>query len=148
MPRPAARARPIVALGLGVALAVLVAAGCGESPEKQIRATLDRFAAATRAKDYQRLCDDLFSSKLVAQVRSVGLPCEVALRMGLGEVRRPSLVVRRVQVSGDKALARVRTAAVGQQPSEDTVELVREKGDWRIASLARPQPQPPTGTQP
>ena len=38
-------------------------------------------------------------------------------------------------MDGDTATAEVRSSAEGQRPSEDTVELVRVDGRWRIASL-------------
>ena len=133
------------AVAVAAACAVLGGAlvGCGQSDEEEVASTLDDFAEAIREKDYQALCDDLFADDLVEQVRSVGLPCEVALRQGLGEVRGPTLTVGEVEVSQDAALAEVRTGAQGQQPSQDTVRLVREDGEWRVASLAAPQPQPP-----
>jgi hypothetical protein len=140
--------RAMRAAALLLAAAAVGLAACGDSDEEKVRDTLDRFATATREKDYQALCDDLFARALVRQVRSVGLPCEVALRTGLGQVRRPTLTVRSVEVNDDGALARVRTGAAGQKPSEDTVRLVKEDDDWRVASLAAPQPQPPDPAQP
>jgi hypothetical protein len=131
-------------LSLTAALApALLAGGCGKSASDEVRATLQRFGAATAKKDYQELCDHLLSRALVAKVEQIDLPCELALKTGLGSVRRPTLTVRRVSVSGDRALGYVHTTAANQRPSDDTIELVKEKGSWRIASLAKPQPQPP-----
>lgn len=128
-----------------LALAVSVAAcgSDGEDEDEAVRATVQRFAAATRAKDYQELCDQIFASTLVSQLRDAGLPCEVALRTGLGSVKRPTLVLRRVEVNDDAALARIRTGAQGQPPSDDALKLVKEDGSWKIASLSAQQPQPP-----
>ena len=98
--------------------------------------TVEAFGKATAAKDYQRLCDDLLAPKLVEEVEAVGLPCEVALRQGLGEVEAPTITIGRINVRGDNATAEVRSAAAGEQPSADTLELVRVEDDsWRIASL-------------
>ncbi|MEA2154549.1 MAG: hypothetical protein QOE11_689, partial [Solirubrobacteraceae bacterium] len=69
----------IVILGAAVIVAVLVLRP-GPNAEKEVRATLDRYATATRAKDYQTLCDSLFAKNIVDSLRSAGLPCEVALR--------------------------------------------------------------------
>jgi hypothetical protein len=69
-------------------------------------------------------------------VEAVGLPCEVALRQGLGEVKSPTLTIGRIVVRGDSATAEVRSAAAGEKPSADTLELVRVGEGWRIASLA------------
>src|SRR3712207_8007350 len=48
---------------------------------------------STADKDYQRLCDRLLARQLIEEVTSVGLPCEVALRQGLQDVREPRLTI-------------------------------------------------------
>jgi hypothetical protein len=133
--------RRIIVYGLiGVAIVVVVLAlRPGPNEEKEVRATLDSYAQATRAKDYQTLCDDLFAKAIVAGLTNANLPCEVALKLSsLETVRDPQLTVLAVEVSGDQAAARVRSTAVGEQPSLDTIKLVKEDGDWRIASLSEP----------
>ena len=125
------------------ALAVVIA-GCGDSEptaEEQVRTTLTAFTRATAAKDYQALCDRLLAPSLIAEVKKIGLPCEIALQQGLGEVRQPRLIVGAVTVNGKTATAQIRTSAEGQAPSKDTVELERTDAGWRIASLVTP-PQP------
>ena len=133
----------IVALGvLAVVLVVLVLSlRPGPDSDKEVRQTLDRYAQATRDKDYQTLCDDLYASELIDRIRNAGLPCEVALRTGLQERRNPQLVVLGVEVNGDQALARTRTTAVGEPPSVDTIRMVRQGGHWRVASLSEPGAQ-------
>jgi hypothetical protein len=135
------RIAAFVILGVIVVVAVL-ALRPGPNEEKDVRATLDRYAEATRAKDYQELCDDLFAKDIVSGLTSVGLPCEVALRSSSFEtVRNPQLTVLGVEVSGDQALARTRSTAVGEEPSLDTIKLIKQEGDWRIASLSEPGAQ-------
>ena len=123
------------ALALTLACAALLA-GCGDDDEGDVRATLGAFAQATAAKDYQRMCDDLLSPKLIEQIRRVNLPCEVALRTGLEDVEKPRLEIRSVKVDGDTATARVHSTAANQEPSDDVVKLEKVGGEWRIASLA------------
>jgi hypothetical protein len=123
---------------LAPALVLLVVAGCGEqgpTPEEQVRSTVTEFGRATAAKDYQTLCDRLLAPSLVEEVESIGLPCEVALRQGLGAVKEPRLTIGRVQVQEDKASAEIRTSAAGEEPSRDTLELVNLDGTWKISSL-------------
>jgi Putative lumazine-binding len=120
------------------AIALLVVAGCGEqgpTPEEQVRAKVAEFGRATAAKDYQTLCDRILAPSLIEEIKEIGLPCEVALRQGLGEVRDPRLTIGRVDVQGESASAQVRTSATGQAPSEDTLRLVNENGTWKISSL-------------
>jgi hypothetical protein len=133
----------IVAFGvLGVVIVVLVLSlRPGPDSDKEVRQTLGRYAQATRDKDYQTLCDDLYARELIDRIRSAGLPCEVALRTGLQERRNPQLKVLGVEVSGDQALARTRTTAIGEPPSVDTIRMVRQGGHWRVASLSEPGAQ-------
>jgi hypothetical protein len=125
--------RPFVAV-LAVSAAVC---GCGGGPSdsERVHEVVAAFEQASAAKDYQRLCDDLLSPKLVEEVESAGLPCEVALKQGLGEVQAPRLTIGRVSVSGDSAAVEVRSTAAGEAPSRDTLQLVRVDDSWRIASL-------------
>jgi len=119
-----------------VAVVVALALKPEPNPEEQVRETLDRFAAATRDKDYQTLCDDLYAQDLVERIRAAGLPCEVALRTGLEDRQNPQLRVLSVDVDGDKATAQVRSTAVGEVPSTDTIALERDGGEWTVSSLA------------
>jgi hypothetical protein len=93
------------------------------------------FGNATAAKNYHRLCEDILAPRLVDKVTEVGLPCESALRQGLGRVKDPHLTIGRVVVDGDSASAEIRTSAAGEQPSKDTLKLVKVNGTWRISSL-------------
>jgi len=108
---------------------------------KEVRATLDRYAAATRDKDYQTLCDKLLAADLVERIRNAGLPCEVALRTGLENRRNPTLKVLAVEVNGDQAVARVSGSAAGEVPGTANYRLVREEEHWRIASSGGPDDQ-------
>ena len=135
MLRPVRSLAPALALLLAPALLV---AGCGEqgpTPEEQVRATVTEFGRATAAKDYQALCDRILAPKLVEEVESIGLPCEVALRQGLGRVEEPRLTIGRIDVREDEATAEIRTSAAGEEPSRDTLRLVNLDGTWKISSL-------------
>ena len=123
-----------------LALAVVLA-GCGAkepTDEEQVRTTLTAFSRATAAKDYQKLCDKLLAPSLISDLKKIGLPCEIALQQGLGDVRQPRLIVGTVTVDGKKAVAEVQTSAEGEAPSKDSIELERTDAGWRIASLATP----------
>ena len=125
-------------------LALAVAAGCGgSSDESRVRETLTRYQQASARQDYRQLCNRVFARALTARVARVGLPCEQALRVKLGTVQAPTLSVLKVKVTGARALALVRSAAAGEPPSTDTIELVMDGGAWRISALAREGPQPP-----
>jgi hypothetical protein len=137
---------PRVVLGALLSAAIAAgAAGCGADSEgptddTQVRATVARFGVATRNGDYQTICDQLLADALVHSVEAVGLPCESALQRGLSDVRDPRLEIRQVSMSGGRALVSVHSTAAGQPPSDDAIQLVKEGGTWRIASLAAPSP--------
>jgi Putative lumazine-binding len=125
--------RPLAAL---LALAgLLCACGGGPPDTDRVHAVVAAFGQATADKDYQRLCDKLLAPKLVGEVEQQGLPCEVALKQGLGEVKAPKLTIGQIEVKGDAATADVRSTAAGEEPSRDTLKLVRVNDAWYIASL-------------
>jgi hypothetical protein len=130
--------RPVATRPALLVLALVLAAGCGDSgpsDEEQVRATLREFVRATEERDYAALCERVLAPELVQSVRQVGLPCELALEKGFEDVESPRLAVGAVTVNEDKATAEVRSSAQGESPSEDTIELVRVGEGWRIASL-------------
>jgi hypothetical protein len=116
-------------------IVLLMGCGGGPSDTEQVHATVEAFGQATAAKDYQRLCDTLLAPKLIERVESIGLPCEVALKQGLGDVKAPSLTIGAIKIDGDDAMAQVNSTAQGQAPSKDTLKLQRVNGKWKIASL-------------
>ena len=61
--------------------------------------------------------------------------CERLVAPAAVQLEGGVLVLGSVRVEGDTATAEVRTSAAGQDPSEDTVSLVKVDDGWRIASL-------------
>lgn len=138
-----------------LAAAVLVATalagtGCGdgESDEELVRQAVADYGQATAKKDYQRICDEIVARELLQSVESVGLPCELAFKRGLQDVKNPKVEVGDVKINKSKALVDVRSTADGQPASQDTLELTLQGGDWKISSLAKAQPQPPQTSAP
>ena len=138
------RARLIVwgAFALLVIVVALQVRG-GRDDEQLVREALARYETASARKDYQALCDEVLASSYVRQTASSGLPCEVALRTALEDVKNPTLEVINVEVNGDRAAARVRGTAAGQVPAEDVYTLVREDDAWHILP---PRPGSAAGT--
>jgi ketosteroid isomerase-like protein len=128
-----ARMLPTLAL---VLCALAFAAGCAGDDEDDVREALESYATAVEKKDYQAICDDILSEKLIEKLRSANLPCEVAFQRGLRDVKRPRITVRSVKLDGDTASAVARTEAQGQKASEDTIELAKESGKWKIFALS------------
>jgi hypothetical protein len=134
---------PIAVLTLALAVAGCGAdeeggGGGGVPAEQQVREVVARFGVATRGKDYQQICDRLLSKDLVNKIEGIGLPCESAVQRGLSGVRNPTLTINEVSISGTRALVSIRTTATGEAASDDALQVVRESGEWKIASLAAP----------
>ena len=106
----------------------------GSAARKQVSATLSELESDTRRRRYGHICQELFTR--AARRRAGGSDCAKLLRDTAGEVRDPSITVLSVRMRAGKAVARVRTRAAGQGAIEETIELRRERGRYRIAALA------------
>ena len=139
------------AVVLAVALGVTACGGGSDKPNgpspgqdrAAVRGTLLKLEQATATHDYATMCNQVLARTLVQRVAGAGLPCQTALRLGLGKVHHPRLQVATIKVNGSHALAQVYSGAADQRASSDVVQLVREGGSWRVASLAGPQPPAP-----
>ena len=105
-----------------------------EGAPKEVTEAVAALEAATRERDFQRICDELLAR--AARKRAGGEDCAELLRSTAGDVRRPKISPLSIRVRGERADVRVRTTARGQAAIEDTIRLVREGGRWRIAALA------------
>jgi hypothetical protein len=129
---------------LAVLAAVLTVAACGkERPTQAVRKSVERFGKAVAAHDYQELCDNLLAGNLIAALEERGVPCELALKTGLGATKDAKISIKTIAVNSNRALVGVHSTAANQAPSDDTLNLVNEHGKWKVSSLARPEPQPP-----
>lgn len=99
---------------------------------KQVAQVIARLERATAARDFATVCELLATA---ARERAGGDKCEASLRSEGGGVRGPSIRVLSIRIEADRATARVRTEADGQAPVDETIELVREDGDYLIAAL-------------
>ncbi|MBA3299404.1 MAG: hypothetical protein H0U24_04905 [Thermoleophilaceae bacterium] len=127
----------------GILLAGALLTGClGESdPEpkrisgapKEVADVVARLERVTRRGQFAELCDDLFTRS--ARSRAGGNDCVELLRATAKDVRDARIRLLEVKIQGTRARARVRTVAEGQAAVEETIDLVRERGRFRIAAL-------------
>lgn len=125
-------------------LSVLVA-GCGgagnaapkpiSGPAKEAAQVVGRLEAATAHKDYATICSDLFAASTRKQAG--GPECSEVLAARARGVSHPRITIQAITVEGNRAQVRVRTRAQGQDPATDVIRLVRQNGEFRIASLGR-----------
>ena len=76
---------------------------------KEVTETVSALQAATQARDFRRICDNLLSS--AAKERAGGTDCAELVRSTAGDVGRPRITPLSIRVRGDRAEVRVRTTA-------------------------------------
>jgi hypothetical protein len=131
---------PIAAALVTAALLPVSCGGDEEKPERpparvqEVSNAIEAFEQATKRKDYDRICTELFSEAVREQAG--GRNCPKVLEQTSANVRNPSIRVLKITIEGNRAKARVRTTAAGQEPVTETLELVREDGRYRVAALS------------
>jgi hypothetical protein len=130
---------PVRRLSTLLILGALGLAGCGSSPQDDVKSTVTSFRDATAARDYAKICKDVLAPDLVRRLDDLGLPCEVALSKYLVGTRKPKITVKKVAIKGKRAKAYVHSEAQGQAATDDVLGLVKVKAGWRIASLGSGQ---------
>jgi hypothetical protein len=98
-----------------------------------IAATVDRLEQAVAKRDFATICGELFTDR--ARERAGGDDCVRQLRSAAEGVERPRIEIQRIEVKGNRAMARVRTEAQGQAIVSDELELSREGGRWLVEAL-------------
>ncbi len=101
--------------------------------EQEIRATLDRYAAAVRAGDARLICTQLLAPEVLEQVERAGGDCARDLMADRIAEAGPdyALTVRSIVLRGDRATAK--TQAVETDGARAVTQpLVRVGGGWRL----------------
>ena len=101
---------------------------------KDVADVIARLERATQQRQFGVLCDELFTRS--ARARAGGKGCVALLRETAKDVRRARIRLLDVRINGNRATARVRTTAEGQTAVEESIDLVRERGRYRISALA------------
>jgi hypothetical protein len=125
-----------------LALAGLPGCSLGEDDEPEpaagapraVEETVGRLERAIARGDWQEVCNDLFTAS--ARRRAGGDACPRLLRSDAEGLRRPRIEILEIDVEGRRAEVRVRSSARGQRPLTDVIRLSRERGSYRVDSLA------------
>ena len=127
---------------LAVPLAALAVAGCGETAsessaekfkgeQKAVAQVVEDLQDAGEKKDAERICDDILSPRLVAEVKAGGASCAAEMKRSLNDADQFELDVQSVTVEGPNAEARVR----GEGSETATLRFAKERGGWRATDL-------------
>ena len=123
----------------------LVFSACGQAAkdsatdfqgdQKAVAQTVEDLQSASRKQDGDKICAALLAPTLVAQIKKAsGGDCEKGVKDALSDADSFELQVQKVTVSGAKASAVVKSEG-GDKDRVDTLELVKDRGAWRIATL-------------
>lgn len=132
--------RMLLAMALLAAFSVgLTGCGSSASAADQVRAKVRQFATATDTRNVNMLCTQVLAPTLVSRLTAAGLTCPQAMRLFVASVSHPTINVSKVSVHGASASAVVLAGATGQTSALESIQLVRVKAGWRLASLASPR---------
>jgi len=129
-------------LALPRALAAL-AAGCGasdstsagfEGQEKAVADQVEKLQSAGAARDAKPLCDEVLATSLRNAIANAGSSCEVELDKAIRDADDFNLDVEDVTVTGDTAVAKVKTGSGDDAETRD-FEFEKEGDSWRATSL-------------
>jgi hypothetical protein len=138
------RRRRTVALAAAAALLVVAAAllailisDRSDTPAisgapKDVVATVTQFETALAGRDWATICNTLYTSE--ARASAGGAHCPATLAQSAGGLRQPRVRIVAVVVRGQAASVKVAASVNGRPAVTDTIQLVRERGRFRIAS--------------
>ncbi len=132
--------RPLVAGICALAFAVGVSA-CAETASTSkfkgeshnVAQTVSNFQTDATAEDEKKLCEDDLAATLTVKLARVG-GCQTVLKAQLHEIDALSLTIESILVSGNHALAHVKSTYSGKNRVTALV-LVKESSHWKISGL-------------
>src|SRR5438876_9731982 len=136
--RVAVVALVVLVAGIGLLLHHFVDQGSGGGPAEvtgsaaEAVTLVNALQRALAGRDYQTICDDLFTN--AAREAAGGDNCPSVLAQAGARITNPTVSIRSLAVGGDQATIDVMAGAAGQVPASDELHLVREGGRLRIAS--------------
>jgi hypothetical protein len=133
--------RATIGAAFGVVCALSLVA-CGTSghrapprpPAQQVSDAVSALQHDLSTRNFRHLCEQVFSSQ--ARIDAGGKACPTILANESAGVRNPRIAIKRIEVRGRSATARVVTSSVGQARAAETIQLVMEGGRFRILALA------------
>jgi hypothetical protein len=134
--------RPLLA---ALALCALALGACTQStkntvkdfqgPQRSVAKAVEDLESAGKDRDANKICGQLLAGSLIRTIeRASKRTCADALDKRLDDVDAFALDVDKVTVQGTTATVRV-TSDAGKSDRADTLRLVREGRNWKIASL-------------
>lgn len=139
--------RPRLTSAVAMAALVALSAGCApqastqdssgkfKGAQRQVATAVEDLSSAASKNDPGKICRDLLARSLADRLAAGGKGCNAAVESAIKNADSFDLAVSSVQITGDKATARV-TSKIGTKKSRAaTVQLVQERGGWRVAGF-------------
>jgi hypothetical protein len=126
-------------LGVLALLLALALAGCGasndsatdfEGEQRDVARALEELEKAAAEDEPARICEDLLSREVLT---TIGTDCTGKIAKAIDTTDTFGLTVEKVEVNGTTAKAQVETGL--DEEKIETVELVKEGDDWKVAGL-------------
>jgi hypothetical protein len=117
---------------------VLVLGACGGGDDSaQVKQTVRDFVKATNDRDGDRLCDDLVTQEYLEKATGAtgdkaNDACKQQLDLITG-LRLRLISLGKPKVDGDSATVKA-TISIGSQRTPRSFKLLKEDGDWKLAS--------------
>ena len=133
------RIHPILVAGLAAGLAGCGGTGTGsadfEGTERDVAEAVESLqASGSRQEQAGEVCRTRLTQALAQRLAADGGSCEAEIRHAIADADLVQLSVTDVSVSGNTATAEVESV-IGETRRRATVELARERGDWRVAGI-------------
>ncbi|HEX6023009.1 MAG TPA: hypothetical protein VFZ00_13500 [Solirubrobacter sp.] len=103
-----------------------------EGEQAKVAELVDQLAAAGRAGDAEKICNEILAKQLVTELKSAGGDCVKEMDRAIDDASDFDLRVRSVKIAGDTATAQVRQ---GDGGTTATFTFVKEGGGWRASAL-------------
>jgi hypothetical protein len=137
-------AAPTRLLALLVALPLVLSA-CGQASkdsakdfkgdQQAVAQTVEDLQTASKRGDGKKICSSLLAPALVAQIKtSSKAACDKAVKDALKDADSYEMQVQKVTITGTTAAAVVKSEA-SDQHRIDTLQLVKDGGAWKLATL-------------
>ena len=130
--------------GIVIVALAAVLSGCGragapsgdfEGTEAQVAEAVERLeTTGARQASAGEICRELLTAELAQRLARDASSCDREIREAIADADLAQVSVTDVSVSGDSATAAVESSS-GETRVVATVEMARERGDWRIAGI-------------
>jgi ketosteroid isomerase-like protein len=119
-------------------LAALAIGGCGplggKSDSEQVSDAVNNLIEARNQGDYATVCDLIAEQQLV-KFKAAGTTCAEALPKIAQKGSTTTIRIEQVRVSGDRATVDATVSHNAGAGRAQTILLVKEGGDWKVAKV-------------